>query len=142
VRAIERLAGINLGVRELSRPAGFDPSTISRWLKLHRRPRLQQALEAEELDIGRLVILVDAPEEALPELLSRAGAMRQEELREDIARLRALRKATPSATSACLAEALRLLRSVQALGPEDRDVLKQIRRHVDRLFAAPAAPGP
>ncbi len=140
VRAIERLAGTNLGVREISRRTGFDPSTISRWLKINRRPRLKQALETEELDIGRLVILVDAPEEALPELLARAGTMRQEELRTDIARLKALRKATPSTASAHLVDALRLLRSVQALGPEDRDVLEQLRRHVDRLFAASAAP--
>jgi hypothetical protein len=32
VRAIERVAATGLGVREMSRRTGFDPSTILRWL--------------------------------------------------------------------------------------------------------------
>src|SRR6266498_3792238 len=64
--------------------------------------------------------------------------MRQEELRADVARLRVLRKATPPASSAHLAQALRLLRSVRTLGPEDWAELEQIRRHVDRLLEASA----
>jgi hypothetical protein len=36
VRRIERLAGMRLGVRELSRRTGYAASTISRWLKIDR----------------------------------------------------------------------------------------------------------
>jgi hypothetical protein len=41
---------------------------------------LRIPLQAAVLDIGRLAILVDAPEEALPEPLSRPRSMRQEEV--------------------------------------------------------------
>jgi ParB-like chromosome segregation protein Spo0J len=95
VRAIEKLAGTHLGVRELSRKTGFDQSTISRWLKIDRRPSLRIALENGEVDIGRATILADAPEDELASLLADAPLLSQAELRQRVRQGKTLRKPTP-----------------------------------------------
>jgi transcriptional regulator with XRE-family HTH domain len=135
VRAIEKLAGTRLGVRELSRQTGFDQSTISRWLKIDRYPSLRAALEEEQIDIGRATILADAPEDAIPALLVEAPLLPQPELRQHISQLKALRKPTPlmSADSRHLADALQLLRIVERTPPGDGAILEQIEREVARL---------
>jgi ParB family transcriptional regulator, chromosome partitioning protein len=81
VRAIERLAATDLEVREISWRTGFAHTTISRWLKIDRRPLLKEALESEALDIGRAMALADAPDDAVPMLLAHAPTLRQEELK-------------------------------------------------------------
>jgi ParB family chromosome partitioning protein len=135
VRAIGRLAGTRLGVRELSRKTGFDQSTISRWLKIDRRPLLRTALENEQVDVGRATILADASEDDLPLLLADAPLLSQAELRQRVRRGKALRKPTPlvSPSSRRLADALQLLRAVRRCSPGDQVVLEQIELELDRL---------
>jgi ParB family transcriptional regulator, chromosome partitioning protein len=135
VRAIERLAGTRLGVRELSRKTGFDQSTISRWLKIDRRPLLRTALENGDVDVGRATILADASEDQLPSLLAEAPLLSQAELRQRVTRGKALRKPTPlvSPDSRRLSDALQLLRTVRRSSPGDLAVLEQIELELDRL---------
>jgi ParB family transcriptional regulator, chromosome partitioning protein len=136
VRAIERLAGTRLGVRDLSRKTGFDQSTISRWLKIDRRPTLRAALENGEIDIGRATILADAPESELPALLAEAPLLSQAELRQCVRDGKVLRKPTPllSVDSRRLDEALELLRRVRRSRAGDEAVLEQIEIELDRLY--------
>jgi DNA-binding transcriptional ArsR family regulator len=135
VRAIERLAGTRLGVRELSRKTGFDQSTISRWLKIDRRPLLRTALENGDIDIGKATILVDAREDDLPSLLAEAPLLSQADLRQRVKRSKVLRKPTPliSVDSRRLADALQLLRLVQRSASADQPVLEQLELELDRL---------
>ena len=59
VRALVLLAGLTdesgrtFGVREISRLTGLAAGTISTWLRIHRRPVLEEALDDERVDIGR-----------------------------------------------------------------------------------------
>jgi ParB family transcriptional regulator, chromosome partitioning protein len=135
VRAIEKLAATDLGVREIGRRTGFHAATISRWLKIDRRPLVKEALESEILDLGRAMALADAPDEALPALLEQAPALRQDELKARVAQARVLRYATPrSVDSRRLLESLRLLTLVQRVGDDDDGaLLDQIQACVDRL---------
>jgi ParB-like chromosome segregation protein Spo0J len=136
VTAIERLAATRLGVRELSRKTGFDQSTISRWLKIDRRPLLRAALENGGIDIGRATILADAAEDELPMLIAEAPLLPQTELRQRVRQGKMLRKPTPlmSVNSRRLADALQLLRTVQRCGPGDQAVLDQIEFEINRLL--------
>jgi ParB/RepB/Spo0J family partition protein len=137
VRAIEQLSATRLGVRELSRQTGFDPSTISRWLRIDRRPALRTALESDLLDVGRATVLVDAPEDALPSLLAEAPQLPQTALKQRVVQLRVLRNPTlaASAGSRRLTQALALLRLVRRPGSGDRRVLEQLSQEIDRLLA-------
>jgi ParB family chromosome partitioning protein len=140
VRAIEKLAATDLGVRDISRRTGFHPATISRWLKIDRRPLVKDALEREILDLGRAMALADAPEEAIAALLQAAPTLRQDELKARVAQARVLRYATPrSVDSRRLLEALRLLTLVQTVGDDDVELLGQLQDCLDRLHAR--APG-
>ena len=136
VRAIEKLAATDLGVREIGRRTGFHPATISRWLKIDRRPLVKDALEREVLDLGRAMALADAPDEAIPALLEAAPTLRQDELKARVAQARVLRYATPrSVDSRRLLEALRLLTLVQTVGGDDAALLGQLQDCLDRLHA-------
>jgi hypothetical protein len=75
------MAASGLGVREIGRRTGFNPSTISRWLRIQRQPELKRALETGVIDVGRAVILVDAPEWLLPDLIEQARTTSTAELR-------------------------------------------------------------
>ena len=88
VRAIERLAATGLGVREISRRTGFNPSTISRWLRIDDCAELKAALEAGTLDLSRAKILVEAPRAALRELIEQAPGLSVAELRARVASLK------------------------------------------------------
>lgn len=142
VRAIERLAATGLGVREIGRRTGFDPSTISRWLRIDARPAMKVALEAGTLDIGRAKILVEAPEPALPALLAAAPRLSPAELRARVAALktptREVRTAAEAEAERRVREAVRLLRAVRRLGRPD--VLEALRAEVDRLSGVAEAP--
>ena len=113
VRAIERLVATGLGVREISRRTGFNPSTISRWLRIDDCTELKSALEAGTLDISRAKILVEAPRAALPELIGQAPSLSVADLRARVASL----KSAPGPSRAhlnnthWLREALRCLRA-------------------------------
>ena len=118
------------------RQTGFDPSTISRWLKIDRRPALREALEREVLDVGRATILADAPEEAISSLLAEAPRLSQAALKERVVQLKVLRKPTPppSADSRRLVQALELLRMVRRASREDQPVLDQLSCELARLL--------
>ena len=140
VRAIERLAATDLGVREIGRRTGFHPATISRWLKIDRRPLVKAALEREALDLGRAMALADAPEEAVPALLEAAPSLPQDELKARVAAARVLRYATPrSVDSRRLLEALRLLTLVQTVSEDDAALVDQLQDCVARLRLAAGA---
>jgi ParB family chromosome partitioning protein len=140
VRAIERLAATELGVRDISRRTGFAHTTISRWLKIDRRPLLKEALESDVLDIGRAMAIADAPDDAVPMLLAEAPKLRQEELKERVVQARLVRNAPPrSVDSRRLLEALRLLSLVQTVSHHDRDLVEQIYDLARRLIVDQAA---
>lgn len=137
VRAIERLAATNLGVREIGRRTGFTHATISRWLRIDRRPDLKDALEEERIDVGRAMVLVAAPEVELASLLAEAPRMRQAELKERVAALNDVVRNVPvrSVDSRRIMEALRLLSMVQTpLANEDHGLMIQVRALVDGLL--------
>jgi DNA-binding transcriptional ArsR family regulator len=90
VKTTERLAASGLGVREISRRTGLNPSTISRWLRVSGRAELKQALESGRIDLARAVILVEAPAPALGTLLERAPYVSAAELRREVALVRRL----------------------------------------------------
>jgi ParB family transcriptional regulator, chromosome partitioning protein len=136
VRAIERLAATNLGVRDIARRTGFTHATISRWLKIDQRPDLKDALEADRIDVGRTMVLVAAPDEELAALLAEAPGMRQQELKERVAALNVVRNVpVRSVDSRRIMEALRVLSMVRApLADEDRGLLVQVKALVDGLL--------
>ena len=134
VRTIERLASSGFGVREISRRTGFNPSTISRWLRINRLPELKQALEDDRVDIARAVILVDAPPSALRKLIARAPALPAAELRRQVAALKTNHGATMSESSQrhYLEEALRCLRAVREPLHEP-GLIEAVRSELDRI---------
>jgi ParB/RepB/Spo0J family partition protein len=133
VKAIERLAATGLGVREISRRTGFNPSTISRWLRIDGRPELKAALMAGALDICRAKILVEAPRPMLTHLIEDAPSLSPDDLRTRIASLK-LGRGTPAADTEeirLLRQALRCLRAVRS--GSRHDLVEHIRREVLRL---------
>ncbi len=84
-------SGRTFGVREISRRTGLATGTISTWLRIHRRPMLEAALEDERVDVARAMILVSAPDEHLPDLIARARSLSQKDLAGHVA---AARRAT------------------------------------------------
>jgi ParB/RepB/Spo0J family partition protein len=112
IRAIERLAATNLTGREISRRTGFSQATISRWLRLDRRPSLKDAVEQDLLDIGRAMVLTHAPEDSLPKLLQDAPGIPQPELWRHVSELKLSHNDSrqhPSVDSRRIMEALRVL---------------------------------
>ncbi len=136
VRAIEKLAATNLGVREIGRRTGFSAATISRWLKIDRRPALKAAVESELLDIGRAMALADAPAGEVSALVADAPALSQEDVKLRVAQLNALRYATPTLAldSRRIMEALRLLGLVTLVAERDRELVEQIRDRACQLL--------
>jgi ParB-like chromosome segregation protein Spo0J len=130
VGAIERLAATSLTGREISRRTGFSQATISRWLRLDRRPVLKQAVETDALDIGRAMVLTHAPEEQLPELVVQAQTISQPDLWRYVSELRVSHNDSPrriGVDSRRIIEALRLLSLVQApVSAEDRTLLTEL----------------
>jgi ParB family chromosome partitioning protein len=147
VRAIERLAATGLGVREISRRTGFNPSTISRWLRIDDCAELKSALEAGTLDISRAKILVEAPRAALTELIEQAPGLSVADLRARVASLKSKSKSKSKSKPVSgpsraqvdnvhwLREALRCLRA--ARHADDPVLLDDIRSEIKRL-AGPA----
>lgn len=84
VRAIERLAATNIGVRELSRRTGFHASTLSKWIRIDRHPAIRAALERESINLGQAMELASAPPQAVPGLLRQVWNVAS---REDLRKL-------------------------------------------------------
>lgn len=136
VKTIERLATSGLGIREISRRTGFNPSTISRWRRIDGRPELKQALEDERIDMARAVILVDAPGPALSSLLAQAPTLSAAALRRQVAALKAATNQTSLSGRSFVEEALRCLRAVQVTVDEPR-LIESIRVELERISACP-----
>lgn len=137
VRAIERLAATNLGVRDISRRTGFNPATISRWMKIDRHPALKDALEREAVELGQAMELTRAPAEALADLLEQAPSLGRAALRERVEELRVLCCTTPPASRPDrdreLIQHARAVRTLLAQGAAD-EISSAARRELDRLY--------
>ncbi|MDQ6671348.1 MAG: ParB/RepB/Spo0J family partition protein [Chloroflexota bacterium] len=127
VRAIEKLAATDLGICEISRRTGFNPATISRWLKIDRHPVLKRALEA--------------PGEAVATLLDEAATLGRAALRDRIDSLQVLCCTTPGASPRAryLSKALQQLALAEQvageLQAEDFAFIAQIEASLARLRA-------
>jgi hypothetical protein len=133
---MERMAATGLGVREISRRTGFNPSTISRWLRINGRAKLKEALENDRIDIARAVVLVEAPDTALETLIEQAPRVSAVELRHQVACLR--RKGREAHVTRDdrrhLMDALRSLRAVASTNEDD--LIQSIRLELERLSPA------
>jgi hypothetical protein len=136
IATIEGLAATGLGVREISRRTGFNPSTISRWLRINTRQELKLALEDGRLDLARAVILVEAPAAELTDLIDKAPRLSTTCLRRQVASLRGGEReaANEPGDRRRLTQALLSLRAVEATN--EADLLQRIRREVERLSDA------
>jgi ParB family chromosome partitioning protein len=135
VATIERLAATGLGVREISRRTGFNPSTISRWLRINARPELKQALEDGTLDVARAVILVEAPKSSLAGLIEQAPTMPAAELRRHVALIKRGSSVAsgPPEDDADVCQALRCLRA--SSGTQNAELIQRLHDKVNRLAA-------
>jgi ParB family chromosome partitioning protein len=143
--------GERLSLAELQRRIQKSPATISTWIRIGRCAPLRDALENDQIDIGRAMALAPlAREETLPilgELLPEAAELHRDELVARVselageARLRRLRrpgrvvKRVATINERRLMEAYRLLMNVDSVedGPE-RDLLDQIQIRVAELL--------
>ncbi len=132
VQTIERLAASGLGVREISRRTGFNPSTISRWLRINVRPELKQALEDKRIDIAREVILVDAPAPVVSSLIERAMKVSTAELRRQVSAAKTGSKEVVHTDRRYLTDALRSLRAVRSTANEPL-LVQTLRMELDRI---------
>jgi len=114
LQTIERLGGSGLGVREISRRTGFNPSTISRWLRIGRRPDLRQALQDNRIDVARAVVLLDAPEPVATRLIEGAMAVSTAELRRQVAAIKCGAMQAVQEDHRHMTDALRHLRAVRS----------------------------
>jgi len=135
VWAIERLAATGLGVRELSRRTGFNPSTISRWLRIDGRPELKRALEAGWLDMARACVLVEAPRSALGALVEQAPSLSVAELRLRVRQLKQCNTVAPVESDHARRQLQAALWSLQAVSQtDDREVLARTQGELHRLL--------
>jgi ParB/RepB/Spo0J family partition protein len=151
VRAITLLGsladnhGRPLGVRAISRRTGLAPSTISRWLRIDRQPALKAALEQEQLDIGRAMLLVGVPNEHLDGLIDRAPRLLQPELAHEIEQImgqfRSSMERQVAADRRRAAAAERALLLIGDAPDPIRAILERIRRRVEELLAPPPTAG-
>ena len=143
--------GERLSLAELQRRIQKSPATISTWIRIGRCAPLRDALENDQIDIGRAMALAPlAREETLPilgELLPEAAELHRDELVARVselageARLRRPRrpgrvvKRVATINERRLMEAYRLLMNVDSVedGPE-RDLLDQIQIRVAELL--------
>jgi ParB/RepB/Spo0J family partition protein len=136
VATIERLAATGLGVREIGRRTGFNPSTISRWLRINARPELKRALENGKLDVARAVILVEAPKSSLAGLIDQAPTMPAAQLRRQVASINhgtSARSGPLSEDDGYLLEALRCLRASRVT--QNAELIRCLQDEVNRLAA-------
>jgi ParB family chromosome partitioning protein len=94
VRAITLLANLReaggepMSTRRIATLVKKDHTTIAKWLGIHRRPALRDAVADGSLKIGHAMKLVAAPPETLPELIAAAHNLSQPELQRMVAQLR------------------------------------------------------
>jgi len=127
-----------LSVTELSQRTGKSTATISTWLRIGAAAPLREALERDELDIGRAMLLTPLarPEtmDALVAIVPQARDMAREELGRLVTETyREAREARPRRKRAAslnlrrLIDAYRLLMNVDAIGDsEESTYLKMV----------------
>jgi ParB family chromosome partitioning protein len=138
IRAIERLAATGLGVREIGRRTGFNPSTISRWLGITGRPELRAALEEGRIELAQAILLAEAPRSQLAALIQQAPSMPTAALRRRVAALRRDARAERGIATdrQYLYAALRCLRAISST--REGGLIDRLWQEVERL--APELP--
>jgi ParB/RepB/Spo0J family partition protein len=138
VRAIERLAATNLGVRDISRRTGFAIGTISAWLRLADKPRVLRALDEDRIDIARASRLAAVRDElAIERLLEAASTVDQPtfyRLAQEAARGVRLADSDAAADDARLADAKRKLELVSTVSAVGVVTLREIAALADELL--------
>jgi ParB family chromosome partitioning protein len=149
VRSIMLLASLRgaderpLPTTEVARLTGLNQSTVWRWLRIHDKPALREALASDRLDIGRAMKLVSVPDEHLGDVLEEAPALSQLELENRVAQYRedpaVIAKRAASLTERRLMDALRTLGKVDQVPREGaaRDLLALVRQRVEELWDIP-----
>jgi ParB family chromosome partitioning protein len=126
-------------IRERTR---LSMGTISSWIRIARRPALREAVERDDLDIARAMVLVRLDDERLASVLPAAASISRSELEETVKTLRQQmsfprsRKARAAGLETRrLMEAYRLLSLVQAVPStsEARDVWRMLETRVAEL---------
>ncbi|MBV9576986.1 MAG: helix-turn-helix domain-containing protein, partial [Chloroflexi bacterium] len=80
VASILALAESGMGVREISRGTGKDPSTISRWLRVANKPAVVRAIEEDRIGLGHAQYLAPITDpEQIDQLVAAAPTLAQVE---------------------------------------------------------------
>jgi ParB family transcriptional regulator, chromosome partitioning protein len=134
-------------IRERTR---LSMGTISSWVRIARRPTLREAVERDELDIARAMLLVRLDDERLVRMLPEAATMPRAVLeetvktfRQEMAFPRSARNRRAELDTRRLMEAYRLVTLVRAVPStaEARDVWRMLEKRVADLQAATHSPG-
>jgi len=134
-------------IRERTR---LSMGTISSWVRIARRPALREAVERDELDIARAMLLVRVDDQRLAGVLSEAATMPRAKLEETVKRLReemafprSVKKREAELDTRRLIEAYRLLTLVRAVPAtsEAGDVWRMLETRVAELSTVTNSPG-
>ena len=134
-------------IRERTR---LSMGTISSWVRIARRPALREAVERDELDIARAMLLVRVDDQRLAGVLSEAATMPRAKLEETVKRLRqemafprSVKKREAELDTRRLMEAYRLLTLVRAVPAtsEAGDVWRMLETRVAELSTVTNSPG-
>lgn len=134
-------------IRERTR---LSMGTISSWVRIARRPALREAVERDELDIARAMLLVRVDDQRLAGVLSEAATMPRAKLEETVKRLRqemafprSVKKREAELDTRRLVEAYRLLTLVRAVPAtsEAVDLWRMLQKRVADLHTVTNSPG-
>jgi ParB family chromosome partitioning protein len=124
--------------------------TISSWIRIARRPVLREAVERDDLDIARAMVLVRLDDEKLERVLPRAAQISRSELEETVKSLRhempfprSRKQRAAELDARRLMEAYRLLTLVQAVprSSEALDLWRMLEARVAELRPVTHSPG-
>jgi ParB family transcriptional regulator, chromosome partitioning protein len=145
VRAIELLAslreerGERLSTRRIADLVKKDHSTIVKWLGIHRKPLLRDAVAEGRLKIGHAMKLAGAPPDCLPDLLDQAAELSQAELQARVSALRQAPEVRAKRTAAVNQRRVLHIRHLLALIEEvDDDLRRELtvaRVRIDELLS-------
>ena len=134
-------------IRERTR---LSMGTISSWVRIARPPALREAVERDELDIARAMLLVRVDDQRLAGVLSEAATMPRAKLEETVKRLRqemafprSVKKREAELDTRRLMEAYRLLTLVRAVPAtsEAVDLWRMLQKRVADLHTVTNSPG-
>jgi ParB family chromosome partitioning protein len=157
LRAITLLAAMHdergrspLTYSEMRERTRLSIGTISSWVRIARRPMLRRAVETDELDIGRAMVLVKLDDNRLASVLPEASRTPRSQLEEEVKNLRqemAFPRSRGDRRAALdtrrLMEAFRLLTLVHAVPQteEGNDLWRMIEARLAELRPAAFSPG-